>query len=135
MPATKQSRLMIAKLVLKLMQHYSTAIFDDKHFGKHAQDIIILLGAAVGHHEGKPMTAAKLSEYVCVPRATVVRRVSIMAERELLIMNGRKQIFLTDKTDKKAAAAAPKLTKPAILHTAVMLSKLDTNTLAPGKRQ
>lgn len=135
MPATRQSRLMIAKLMLKLMQHYSSAVFDDPDYGKNAQDIIILLGVAVGHHEGKPMTAAKLANYVCVPRATVVRRVSVMAERDLLVLNGQKQILLSESANQKAAKAAPKLTKPAIVHTAVMLSKLDTDTLASGKRQ
>lgn len=135
MPTTRQSRLMIAKMMLRLMQHYSAAVFEDPHYGKNAQDIIIMLGVAVGHHEGKPMTAAKLSEYVCVPRATVIRRVSVMIKRELLVLNERKQVLLSEKADKKAANAAPRLTKPAIVHTAVMLSKLDTNTLASGKRQ
>lgn len=130
MPNSKQSRLMIAKLTLKLMQHYSAALLDSEHYGKNAQDIIILLGVAVGVHENKPMTAAKLSEFVCIPRATIVRRVALMVDAGLLSMNERKQVSLSETTNNRATITAPVLNKSAIMRTAAFLSKLDNKPIA-----
>lgn len=130
MPGSKQSRLMIARLTLKLMQHYSTAILQDQHYGKNAQDIIILLGVAVGTHENKPMTAAKLSEFICIPRPTIVRRVAGLVDDGLLRLDERKLIYLSDIADKRASKAAPILNKTAILRTATFLSKLDNKPIA-----
>ena len=130
MPSSKQSRLMIARLTLKLMQHYSTALLQNQHYGKNAQDIIILLGVAVGTHENKPMTAAKLSEFICIPRPTIVRRVAGLVDDGLLRLDERKLIYLSDIADKRASKAAPILNKTAILRTATFLSKLDNKPIA-----
>lgn len=133
MTATRQSRLMIAKLVLKLMQHYSAIIFLDQHFGKHAQDIVIMLGVSVGTHEGKPMTAAKLADFVCIPRATIVRRVKLLSDMGLLDLNHQKQISLSESLDQRAMKTAPVMNKSAILRTAAFLSKLDSEAIASKK--
>ena len=130
MPNSKQSRLMIARLTLKLMQHYSTAILLDQHYGQNAQDIIILLGLAIGTHENKPMIAAKLSQFICIPRPTIVRRVACMINSGLLTMDQRKHIYLSDIADKRASDAAPILNKSAIMRTAAFLSKLDGKPIA-----
>jgi CRP-like cAMP-binding protein len=121
---------MIARLTLKLMQHYSTALLQNQHYGKNAQDIIILLGVAVGTHENKPMTAAKLSEFICIPRPTIVRRVAGLVDDGLLRLDERKLIYLSDIADKRASKAAPILNKTAILRTATFLSKLDNKPIA-----
>lgn len=131
MPSSKQSRLMIAHLTLKLMQHYSTALLQDKQYGRNAQDIIILLGVAVGTHENKPMTAAKLSEFICIPRPTIVRRVAGLVDDGLLRLDTRKLIYLSEIADKRASKAAPILNKTAIIRTAAFLSKLDNKPIVP----
>lgn len=131
MPNSKQSRLMIAHLTLKLMQHYSTALLQNQHYGKNAQDIIILLGVAVGTHEKKPMTAAKLAEFICIPRPTIVRRVAGLVDAGLLRLDTRKLIYLSEIADKRASKAAPILNKSAIMRTAAFLSKLDNKPIAP----
>lgn len=135
MPKSKQSRLIIARLTLRLLQHYSNAILQNQNYGQHAQDIVILLGAAIGTHENKPMTAAKLSEYVCVPRATTVRRVAGLVEAGLLVLDDKKQIYLSQLANERAEKTAPVLNSHAIMRTAAFLSNLDTNPIAPNDGQ
>ena len=60
------NRTMVA--IMRIMRHALGAKPMD------LQDLYIHLGVAVGHYEGRPMTAAKLAKYLELDRMTVTRR-------------------------------------------------------------
>lgn len=135
MPATKQARLIIAKMVLIMIHHFNEILLNRKYKSHNANDVVIVLAAAVGVHENKPMTVAKIALYVSMPRTTVIRRVKFLAENDILVINSKKQILLSKQTDDSALKLLHDLNKPAILRAAKFVSKMDIKPVANHERQ
>lgn len=79
----KPEFIFIAKLVLDLVKT-GTGIFDDDIFLTSARDLFLYLAIYIGHAEKRPMSAGKISQYIGMPRATVIRRLDDMNERGLI---------------------------------------------------
>ncbi len=60
-----------------------------RRFASHVDDVLLLVGVAIGDLEAKPMTALKLAAYVGMPRGTVIRRLARMARAGLVARDGR----------------------------------------------
>lgn len=135
MPVVKQSRLIIAKMVLSMIHHFNVSLLYNKGTAHNANDVVIVLGVAVGVHENKPMTAAKLALYISMPRPTVIRRVQLLVERNILVINSNKQIILSELTNINALNLLHTLNKPAILRAAKFVSKMDTLPIETTKRK
>lgn len=103
------------------------AAFEDEHHGSRATDILLLGGVFIGTAEGRPMNASKLSTFVGVPRATVIRRMAELEGDGLVRRVGAAYVF-----DFAAAAGRPRYNtvsaelQRVVLRTATALSKLDT---------
>ena len=64
----------LLRLVLDPMRTLSIGLVGQDRFATHADDLLLIAAVFIGQSEGKPMTAAKLAEYVGLPRPTAIRK-------------------------------------------------------------
>jgi hypothetical protein len=129
-----KQRLIMAKMTLRILGLGSEAHMKSNRFGTSAVDVLLLFAVEVGHIEGRPMTASKLSDYSGIPRSTVIRKLREMAE------DGSVEI----RSDGTAMCVAERMNRPEALaafgramrlvHTAAYeLSILDIKTVAKSR--
>lgn len=83
--------------VLDDTRELSFALLRERRFASHAGDVLLLCAVAVGHGEGKPMTAHKLAGYVGMPRPTAVRRLQHLCALGLVQRGDGGRFRLTDE--------------------------------------
>jgi hypothetical protein len=66
----------VAELVIFIFKNAALDILKTKRYTSSADSIIVMCGIWIGQAEGKPMTAAKLAQFIGMPRATVIRKVN-----------------------------------------------------------
>ena len=71
----KPQWLVAAKLTLDLVKSGSQFCGEDV-FEASVRDLLLYLAIYIGHAEKRPMSSGKLSEYIGMPRPTVIRRLS-----------------------------------------------------------
>ena len=120
---------------LELMRFVSLVGFQDDRFGRRANDILILLAVAIGHHEDKPMTAAKIAHYIGMARPTAIRRINIMVHEGVLHYTKSKQVCFSKELEQRAELIMPVLKQSRILRNVVYLSKMDTSHIAANENQ
>lgn len=127
-PTHNEHRLILARYILESIKEISTAFFNDPQFGSNSDQVLLCAAIFVGQGERKPMTAAKLAEYVGIPRATVIRKVKLLQERGLIQECAEtKQLILTTPKLDSARMSQAVMTICTKLHEASReLSKLDT---------
>lgn len=121
----------MARAISEWLRTYSRAYFGADDYGAHLTDIAIGLAAVIGHGESRPMTASDIAAYTGIPRATVIRRLNVLAGMGLVAAtkDGRRQPVYIAKANNpevlqevaKVFAGASKL--------AADLSKVDQMTL------
>lgn len=81
----------LINLWISLTRHLHEAADAERQqrFGTHVGDLLIRAGVYLGTIEGHPMTAAKLADYVGIPRPTVMRRLRALERRGLVARRGR----------------------------------------------
>ncbi|MDK3021720.1 helix-turn-helix domain-containing protein [Cupriavidus taiwanensis] len=86
------------------MRAISIALLGQHRFASHAGDVLLLCAVAVGHGEGKPMTAHKLAGYVGMPRPTAVRRLRHLEAMRLVQRGDGGRYQLTDEGMRRVVA-------------------------------
>jgi DNA-binding IclR family transcriptional regulator len=66
-------------------------------FGTRLETFFIGLCVALGDIEGKPLSVAKITGYMSVPRTTVIRRLDQLRRWGLIARQGR-QYYIREKT-------------------------------------
>jgi DNA-binding IclR family transcriptional regulator len=66
-------------------------------FGTRLETFFIGLCVALGDIEGKPLSVAKITAYMSVPRTTVIRRLDQLRRWHLITRQGR-QYYIREKT-------------------------------------
>lgn len=97
-PRTRQQRRVVAQLMLDCARLLAQSLFQDgEQFGSLADDTMLCLAIYIGQAEGRMMTALKLSDYVGIPRATVVRKITELRKRGLVSTQDGRTYCLTHK--------------------------------------
>lgn len=126
-----KERLVMSRLMLKLVQVVAFSYVGSALFGSEAGDVLLLVAIFVGQAERRPMTAAKLAEYVGIPRPTVVRRLRALQEAGLIHLDASGAA--TCDIARLNTAAMDDATQQAIraVHNAAAeLSKMDAKGIA-----
>lgn len=135
MATRDQSRqgVIIARFLLDMMRSAARVVLS-AHYGASLADEVMLCAAVyIGHHEGRPMSAAKLADYIGMPRPTVIRKLADLELRGLVKPDAaRRWHIATDSPDVAAKVASViDVLLPLIHKTATSLSRLDGGAIAP----
>jgi hypothetical protein len=91
-------RLVLCRLMIDIMQTVHSAYAPaGERFGTRLETFFIALCVALGDIEGKPLSMAKLTAYMRVPRTTVIRRLDRLQRWGLIHRQGR-YYYIREKT-------------------------------------
>jgi biotin operon repressor len=93
-----QQRLVLCRLMIDIMRTVHGAYAPDtERFGARLETFFIGLCVALGDMEDKPLSVAKISGYMGVPRTTVIRRLNQL-QKWGLIYSRRRRYYTREKT-------------------------------------
>jgi hypothetical protein len=91
-------RLVLCRLMIDIMRTVHSAYAPaSERFGTRLETFFIGLCVALGDIEGKPLSMAKITAYMRVPRTTVIRRLDRLQRRGLIDRQGR-HYYIHEKT-------------------------------------
>ena len=91
-------RLVLCRLMLDIMRTVHSAYAPaSERFGTRLKTFFIGLCVALGDIEGKPLSMAKITAYMRVPRTTVIRRLDRLQRWGLIHRQGR-HYYIHEKT-------------------------------------
>ena len=91
-------RLVLCRLMIDIMRTvHSTYAPAGERFGTRLETFFIALCVALGDIEGKPLSMAKITAYMRVPRTTVIRRLDRLQRWGLIDRQGR-YYYIHEKT-------------------------------------
>lgn len=71
----RDDRLRISRLTLDLVRAMHSSLYDGRaHLGTKVDTLFVACCVGIGHAENRPMTAAKISHFLDMPRTTVLRK-------------------------------------------------------------
>jgi len=118
--------LHIAKLALTIMRTASLVYFNEQNFGSCAPEVLMCIGIFIGQLEGRPMSAMKLAQYIGMPRATVIRKLTELMSRGLVERYGRSAYLLPlQEVNRHDVFSAVTMLVREIQTASTELSKLD----------
>jgi hypothetical protein len=97
--------------------------------GPHMMTILLTMAVFIGQHEGRPFTAAKLAQYVRIPRPTVTRRLEQMAKAGIVERRGTHYFVRDIYLDGPEAVGVVRELTQIIISACNQLPKMDTNPL------
>ena len=93
-----RQRLVLCRLMIDIMRTVHGAYAPDtERFGARLETFFIGLCVALGDMEDKPLSVAKISGYMGVPRTTVIRRLNQL-QKWGLIYSRRRRYYTREKT-------------------------------------
>ena len=82
--------LVLCRLMIGVMRTvHCTYAPASERFGTHLETFFIALCVAIGDIDGKPFCVAKIADYMCVPRTTVIRKLDQLQSWGLIARRGR----------------------------------------------
>jgi DNA-binding transcriptional ArsR family regulator len=124
-------RLILARLVISLTRTASTEYVGTERVGSQADDVLLLAAVFIGQAEGKPMTAHKLSDFIGMPRPTVVRKLRELQTAGLVELDSESAAkLIVAKLNSPALIQATYDMSQAVHKAAAELSKLDREAIA-----
>jgi CRP-like cAMP-binding protein len=123
-------RLVLLRMMLRVRELITVAYIGTDRPGSAADDVALIIGVFIGQAEGRPMTAAKLADYIGMPRPTVIRKLRALACRGLIEMDdGCVRLPVAALNDPRVLAACDAAVE-AVQRAAADLSKTDTKPLS-----
>lgn len=123
-------RAELTKLVVWLVRYVCVQYMGDEKFGASSGDVVLCCAVFIGQAEGRPMTPAKIAEYIGMPRPTVIRRLKALEERGLIEITGGKAICPLEKLNRPHLITTLDDVSRRIHRASVCLSKMDSNPIA-----
>lgn len=104
-----------------------------KHLGANLELMYVALAVHVGTHEGRPMTATKISHFIGVPRTNVMRALKQLEELGRVTTTARHE-YQTDmqKLGTRSTGAAVRKMCKSIHHACLHLKDLGYIVNPPG---
>jgi hypothetical protein len=130
-PPVDASRGEVARSLVEILRAYSRINFNSFAVGDTIEQSLIVSAIIIGQAEGRLMTASDISNYLGMPRPTVVRKLlKVAAARDLRTMRCGNRVcyFLSDANDDRVLTALVPIMK-SVKRLAAQLSKLDTGAI------
>lgn len=129
MPASiklKTQRVIICKLAIDLMREIAAAYIESNRTAVVADEILICSAVCIGFLERRPLTAAKVAEFVGMPRPTAIRKLSSLQQRGFVLRaTGGKFTLPSAHMNSLPVIAATRAIERAIHTASRELSKVD----------
>lgn len=126
-------RYVLSVRSIELLRFVSISAFNDDQFGRHLNDLIILLDVNMTEFENKPLTVAKIAQCIGMPRPTVARRVKLLINAGILKENESRQILRTSELIDRANKIMPQIKQSRILRNVSYVSKMDAEPVVITK--
>lgn len=98
----------------------------DDHWGTVVDLMLIQLALIVGQHDDKPMSATKVSQYLGLPRTTIIRKLSQLVELDVVErVDGNRYRVKPSYLDSTAMHSVFNESARLIQRSAPLLSKTD----------
>lgn len=113
--------------MIELMRSYSQAYFGTDKFALYADEIIIGCSLIIGQSRGRPLSATDISEYIGMPRATVLRKLKSLEVEGMIATkrDGRRvEYILVAASDPEVVLHVRKIITK-VRKAAITLSKMD----------
>jgi len=126
-PKLSSERTALVRAILDILKLASSAYLGHDKLGDSGSDLIVGMAIIIGHADGKPMTATDISNYIGMPRTTVLRRLNLLIANnivEVIDDRGRLCFVLTKINDPKVLDNFLHIARKAIA-SADVLSKMD----------
>lgn len=78
MSSMNKQRVIVTRLGIDLLRGGAQNILGEPDFGAALETQVITMAVSLGHLEGRPMTATKVSGFVGIPRTTVLRKLAAL---------------------------------------------------------
>ena len=124
----------VLRLSMFLMRNIARAYFNNQaNFGAIAGDVMLCMAIYLGQAERKPLSAAKLAQYVGIPRPTVVRRLLALERQGYVERYNGYYILPADRVHTDECLANLDLSVRIIHKVSRNLSNLDIKPIAEKK--
>lgn len=132
-----QPGYVIARLLLDMTRIAAQLFLQEDKAASESDSVLLCAAVYVGQCEKRPMTAAKLADFIGMPRPTVLRKLGELRARGLVIANNKKQWCIASTSPKVAERITASIDAllPLVHSAAARLSKMDSARIAPKRRQ
>lgn len=132
MPHISGARALVCRNTIDALRTYSDAYFGTPNLGDNPVALIVGCALIVGQSEGRLMSATDVSEYLGVPRATVVRILHGFARRGVLgtVRDGRRIQYYVVEANSRSVEIKVSRMVARTLNVCNQLSKMDGTKLA-----
>lgn len=93
----------VCDLVIFVIKNVASGLLRTDLYTSSADRVLVLMGIWTGQADGRPMTAAKLSEYMGMPRGTIIRKVAELKALGLIRDTGRGRLCIVFNASTSAA--------------------------------
>lgn len=129
-PKQVTEAVLTIKCVIEVFREYCRGGSHSRRFGASADQVLLVGAVFVGQAEGRPMNASKLSEYVGMPRATVIRKLGSLSRRGVIERDGGGYVLSKETLLNERSKDAMVRARKCLVDTAAKLSRLDTLAIA-----
>lgn len=127
-PINARIRAAVARSVLDILREVGRINFGDARVGETVEDSMVISAILIGQSEARLMCASDISEYVGLPRATVVRKLKEVAGHRDIgsVMIGRRKCYFLKDLNNPEMMGSLAAVLSHIRKLCAELSKLDT---------
>jgi predicted transcriptional regulator len=125
-----KKRVVVFRLTLDLMRGVAESMRKVRKTRYKPGTCALVMAVAIGDLESRPMSAAKIAEYIGIPRTSVLRRLQGLERAGMIARNGDATFVLAHEEVCDVGRDALK-----IIHRAALeLSKMDDDAIAAKRR-
>lgn len=127
-PRMVKTRLIVAHLAVDLLRTWSMQIRGDDKFGADLDASVIVMAIVIGHLEQRPMSASKISEYIGIPRTTVLRKLqALQVDGMIARTSGAEFVIAANEVNRPERLSFARNAAKLIHRASRELSKMDSD--------
>jgi hypothetical protein len=121
-------RLVLVRLFVDLVKVVYGGHLPDEELLR-ADLLYVGAGVVLGQLQNRPFTAAKLADYLRLPRPTVIRKLEALEQLQLATRQGSHWYFRVEHLNAPGVLAVSRRARQLIVETGRELSEMDTKVL------
>lgn len=129
------SGAIVSVLQIEMMRTAVEVFLQEDGIARFADEALLCTAMFIGQAEGKPMTAAKIAEYIGMPRPSAIRKLHSLKIRGVVRqVDNRRWCIAVDVPEINArVSAAERAQRDNIRRATAKLSKMDSAAIARQK--
>jgi hypothetical protein len=121
-----QQRLTLYRMFVDVARATHRDYMPKLAFGSRLETLVVGVGVAIGHLDGKPFSAAKLAAYLDCPRTSVIRRLDALKKMKIIVRRGTRYYLNDARVNADSAIKSYDAVRRTVLKAARQLSEMDT---------